>query len=259
MNVAGIRIFIGQAVQYSMPTAFLTRLVNEYDFDFESGTGTDHVHYGWWHHELVLYEQTWKGLTRPDFADLASVLNLYHEGTHAYIDLVDYDETQEFGRAMQYYERAKLKNGDILWTEDDTEEAVQEAAAMYVGNRASTVWKTWGRLKMLEKFVQNVTDGKMTVARGIELIQMTGKSTVANDYAADMSKQVFGYVERDGDQVEIADKPIYYKLADWCDRNILENKISDQLIHMPALGNYLDKVYRAAQKVPELAKAMMQP
>jgi len=242
-----------------MPTAFLTRLINDYKFDFESGTGTDHVKSGWWHHELVLYEKTWKGLSRPDFADSISVLNLYHEGTHAYIDLVDYDQTREFGEAMKHYEWAKLTNGDKVWPDVDTERAVQEAAAMYVGNRAATVWKTWARLKLLDQLVKKVSDGKLTVAKGIEIMRNTGKSTVANDYWADMSERVFGYVERDGKQVEVADRPIYYKLADYCDRVILENSISDHLVKMPALGNYIDNVYRAAQKFPELAKAMVTP
>jgi hypothetical protein len=241
-----------------MPTAFLTRLVNDYKFDFETGTGTDHVSVGWWHHELVLYEQTWRGLSRPEFADEDSVDHLYHEGTHAYIDLVDYDETREFGQAMQYYELAKLKNGDLVIPPVDSERVVQEASGMYVGHRASTVWITWKRVKLLDKLVKTVLDGRMTVARGVELIEQTetGRSTVANDYAAAMSKQVFGYTEHSGEQIEIADKPIYSKLSDWCDKNILENKISDQLIHMPALSNYLDTVCKAAQKFPELAKAM---
>jgi hypothetical protein len=257
MSLSDIRSFISQAQQYAMPTKFLTRLVNEYDFDFESGTGTDHVSYGL-HHELVLYESTSKGLTR-DFADWGSVLNLYHEGTHAYIDLTDYDDTREFGEAMKYYEYAKLKNGDRLMTEDDTEHAVQEAAAMYVGNRASTLWRTWWRVKFLDQLVKNLSEGKMTVARAIEVWGNTGKSTIANDYWAAMTDQVFGYVERDGNQVAIADKPIFYKLADYCDKTILENSISEHIVHMPALGKYIDTVYAAAKKFPELVKATMKP
>jgi hypothetical protein len=259
MSLSDVRNFINQAQQYSMPTAFLTRLVNEYDFDFEAGSGDDHVSYVLWHHELVLYESTWKGLSRPEFADTVSVLTLYHEGTHAFIDLVDYDQSREFGEAMKYYEWAKLQKGDRVWPDVDTEHAVQEAAAMYVGNRASTVWKTWARLRLLEKLVKSVADGKMTVARGVDLVHTTGRSTVANDYWADMSAKVFGYVQRGDNQLEILDKPIFKKLADWCDRNILENKISDHLVNMPALGKYVDTVYRAAQQIPELAKAMMQP
>src|SRR5215831_8012546 len=167
MSLADVRSFIKQAQQYDMPTAFLERLVNEYKFDFETGRGDDHVSYVPWHHELVLYESTWKGLSRPDFADSTSVLNLYHEGTHAYIDLTDYDQTREFGEAMKYYEWAKLKNGDKVWPEVDTERAVQEAAAMYVGHRAAMVWKTWARVKLLDKLVKSVSDGKMTVAKAI--------------------------------------------------------------------------------------------
>jgi hypothetical protein len=261
MSITDVRYFITQAQQYSMPTAFLTRLVNEYKFDFETGSGTDHVSYVPWHHELVLYENTWKGLTRPDFADAGSVLNLYHEGTHAYIDLTDYDESQEFGEAMKYYEWARLKNGTPGYVVADleTERVVQEAAAMYVGNRASTVWRTWWRVKFLDQLVKNLSDGKMTVAKAIEIWQSTGTSTIANVYWAAMTDQVFGYVERDGAQFEVADKPIFNKLADFCDRTILENKISDQLIHMPALGAYIDTVYKAAQKFPDLVKATMKP
>jgi hypothetical protein len=255
MGVAEIRIFLNQAQQYSLPTAFLTRLLNEYDFDFESGQGLDGVNYGWWHHELVLYETTWKGLTRPDFADLTSVLNLYHEGTHAYIDLVKYDESREFVQAKWHYEGAKLKNGDII-SSDDTERAVQEAAAMYVGNRASTVWTAWSRLRWMEKYVKLVSAGQMAVARAIELIQNASQSTVFEEYSASMSKQVFGYVMVDDKQVAISDKPIYYKLSDWCDRVVLENKIPDQLIQVQGFATYFETVYKAAQQFPELAKVI---
>ena len=70
MSLADIRQFITQAQQYDMPTAFLTRLVNEYDIDFETGTGDDHVNGGWRHHKLVLYEKTWKGLNAPRYGGL---------------------------------------------------------------------------------------------------------------------------------------------------------------------------------------------
>lgn len=258
MSVADVRSFINQAQKYSMPTAFLTRLVNEYKFDFEDGAGTDHVsYYYWWRrNQLVLYESTWKGLARPDMVVTDSVLALYHEGTHAFIDLVDYDETREFGEAMKYYEWARLKDDSKVWPEVETERAVQETAGMYVGYRASTVWDTWRRVKLVEQLVKVVLDGKMTVARGVEMIHQTGRKTIANEYAANMSRQVFGYVEHNGDQLEIADKPIFYKLSDWCDRAILENKISDHFDHMPALSKYLDTVCQAAQKFPELAKAI---
>jgi hypothetical protein len=205
----------------------------------------------------VLYEKTWKGLSRPDFADSTSVLNLYHEGTHAYIDLVDYDDTREFGEAMKHYEWAKLTRSTYVFPDVETERAAQEAAAMYVGNRAATVWKTWGRLKLMEQIVKNVADGKLTATRGAEIMRNTGKSTVANDYGAEMSERIFGYIERDGKQIEIADRPIYYKLAEYCDKVILENCFFDHIVKMPALGNYIDIIYKAAQKFPELAKAMV--
>jgi hypothetical protein len=261
MNLADIRTFISQAASYSMPTAYLTRLVNEYEFDFEDGPGTDHVRDGWLlSHKLVLYEPTWRGLTRSDFADVVSVQTLYHEGTHAYIDLVDYDDSREFGEAMQYYEMSKLADGNYLF-ETDTERAVQEAAATYVGHRASTLWKTWWRVKFVAQLVKNVADGQMTVARAIELMKLTGKSTVRNDYEAAMRQQVFGYVSPDrfsDDQVQLT-KPIYYKLSAYCDRMILENSIADSFDHMPQINMVLEGVYRAAQKFPELAKAMVTP
>ena len=86
-----------------------------------------------------------------------------------------------------------------------------------------------GAGEIFGQIVKLVSDGKMTVARAIEVMQNTGKSTIANDYWADMSEQVLGYVYKDGSQVEIKDKPIYYKLGAWCDKSILENKMSDHL------------------------------
>jgi hypothetical protein len=96
----------------------------------------------------------------------------------------------------------------------------------------------------------------MTVARAIELIQNASQSTVFEEYSASMSQQVFGYVMVADKQVAIADKPIYYKLSDWCDRVILENKIPDHLIQVQGFVKYFETVYKAAQQFPELAKVI---
>jgi hypothetical protein len=261
MSLSDVRLFIDKAKEYSMPVSFLIRLVNEFDFDFETGEGTDHVAKYWVRHdELVLYENTWKGLTRPH-VDSSTVDTLYHEGTHAYIDLDDYDETQEFGRAIQYYVGAQLEKGyagpAFVIDEREAEGAAQEAAAMYVGYRASTVWSTWRRLEIMRLIVKNVLDGKETAARAIDVLNLTSRPTVANEYGAAMQKQVFGYVQRGDDQIPIANKAIYTKLSDYCDRTILDNRISDHFDHTLALKVYFDSVYQMALKFPELAQAMI--
>jgi hypothetical protein len=258
MSRADVRFFIDQAKPYGMPTAFLTRLLNEYDWDFESGRD-DRVRDGWTvfgllPHELILSEYTSKGLGRLDWADSVSVLTLYHEGTHAYIDLVDYDDSREFEEAKEYYNWAPLEDGNKVLPIHDTERAVQEAAAEYVGHRASTLWKTWGRLKFLDLMVKRVSDGQTTVAQAIQVMRGSGKHTVRNDYWKAMSQQYFGYVDHRG-QVEI-NYPIYPKLSAFCDRTILENSILDQFDHMAGLNTYYQAVYQSAQKFPELAKVI---
>jgi hypothetical protein len=112
---------------------------------------------------------------------------------------------------------------------------------------------------MIEQWIKDVVAGQKTIASVLRLMDLTGKSTIANDYSSAMTDEVFGYVEHDDKQVNIADKPIFYKLATYCDRVILENKFSEHLGHMPALGKYIDTVYQAAQRFPELAKAMVTP
>lgn len=254
MGLDIIRHFITESAKYDMPTRFLTRVINEYEIDFDSGSGLDHTSQFW--NTITFFRSTWEGLRRRGFADSSSVQTLYHEATHAYFDLEDYGEEDEFGEAMQYYEMAKLANGNYIY-ESDTERAVDEAAGAYVGHRASRVWMAWSRLDFFTQVLADVSAGKFPVAKGRELILATGPFSIPQTYARDMQRRVFGYVESGGDQSEIASKPIPYKLRDHCDRVLLENKISDNFHQMVRLKLNFETLYKSMTQFPSMAAAMI--
>ena len=59
----------------------------------------------------MLYETTVNGLQPPGsrWADSASVQTLYHEATHAIIDIDDVDDNGLFKSAVFEFDRAKLE------------------------------------------------------------------------------------------------------------------------------------------------------
>jgi hypothetical protein len=110
MSMGILTSFLNAAAKYEMPVKFLWRVINDYDIQFKSGYGTDNVSQFW--NEMRLYEGTWTGLRRSTLADSSSVLNLYHEATHAVMDIDDVSDYDWFRDAQLYYSRAKLANGD---------------------------------------------------------------------------------------------------------------------------------------------------
>jgi hypothetical protein len=234
--------------------------MNEGKFQCKFGKGDSRYSPFW--HEITLYESTWKGLDVPVSANgipvLASdvsVQTLYHEATHAYIELDDYDQTQEFGEAMKYYNHVKLENGNIVL---NTERAVTEAAAEYVGHRASTVWSAWWRMNFLaNSLLPSVMIGKMTVARAEDLIDISGQNSIPVTYNLAMQQRIFGYTDDSGEQSEIAATPIFDKLRDYCDRVILDHKIYDDFNNMLWLRTTFQALYRLMGKYPTLAAAMI--
>jgi hypothetical protein len=224
--------FILEAEQYGMPVRFLKQVVREYDFGIDQDAGSDVTNTTL--NGMTLSTSTIMGLQHhsTSMADEVAVNTLYHESTHAYVDLVDADETSMWADSVQEYEGAKLKNGKIV---DDPDRVIQEAAAEYVGWRASSVWSVLRMMSlqntMLDKFeARQITAGQLQ--RLLDLTQARG--TIPEQYNQLMLQRVFGYQMWSGNQSSIADRPIPYRLKRWCD-SILDFKIVDRFEQMDAL------------------------
>jgi hypothetical protein len=182
--------------------------------------------------DLVLYKNTWGGLNEPGITgSYGSVNTLYHEATHAYVDLVDLDDENLWAEAEWIYGRARLQSGKKV---SDPNRVVNEAAAMYVGHRAAHMYRVWGQMAQLNSYLDLVEAKKMTPARLAELIAMSvPEGSIEAAYNKEMKEVVFGYdAKNDGDQDEVASEPIPQQLRTYCDSVILEDKIKNDVRSM---------------------------
>ena len=136
--------FIATAAGLGMPVALLQKVRKDYTIKYKRGTGLDHVKTFW--NDLVLYEPTVQGLRQPgsQWADAVSVQTLYHEATHAVIDIDDVDDNGLFKEAVYLYKQARLTNGRAV---DDPERVAHEAAGTYVGHRAASAWQIFQKIE----------------------------------------------------------------------------------------------------------------
>ncbi len=231
--------FVLVAETYGMPVRFLKKVVLEYDFGIDDDANSDHTNTTL--NGMTLSTPTLLGLRHDAtrMADEIAVNTLYHEATHAYVDLVDADETDLWAEAVREYQGAKLKNGKVV---DDADRVAQEAAAEYVGWRASGAWTALRMMSnlntMLDKFeARQISEGRMQSAW--DLFQSRG--TVPEVYNQSMMQRVFGYQMMSGGQASIAERPIPYRLKRWCD-SVLEYKILDRFDQMGALRSQYERL-----------------
>ena len=147
-----------------------------------------------------------------------AVQALYHESTHAYLyQHRDESPVKEiYDHGMKHYENAPTVSGTV----GDTEEAFQEAAAAYVGNRAAAWWSAFWRLnsigagKFNKKFLPDVQD----------------------QYDKAMAERIGGYSTK-GHFWNKKQDPIKFPISDemktFLDSNLLENKIPDSYNSVP--------------------------
>jgi hypothetical protein len=224
--------FIETAEELGMPVKFLRTVMREYTMVFNAGSGTAHVKPFW--NDLVLYEEDLSGLVRPESnrADFGTVSTLYHEATHAYVDIVDLDDKPLWQEAARHYQRARLESGKRV---SDPDRVVHEAAAMYVGHRASTMYRAWRQMALVGGVLGSVEAKKATPARGEEIIRMmVPQGSIEAAYNLGMRRVVFGYDAKNaGRQDHVVAQPIPQQLRAYCDGVILEDKIKDDFRSMP--------------------------
>jgi hypothetical protein len=164
-------------------------------------------------------------------ADSGSVNTLYHEATHAYIDLVDLDDENLWAEAVWIYKRAKLQSGKMV---SHPGRVVNEAAAMYVGHRASSMYNVWTKMAQLNAVVDLVDAKKLTPAQMDSVIaRYLPEGTIEAGYNKAMREVVFGYdADGLGPQDEVIGQPVPQQLRTYCDAVILEDKIKNDFRSM---------------------------
>jgi hypothetical protein len=237
--------FIDAASNLGMPVNLLRRVRSDYTIKFKRGDGDDHVSPFW--NDLVLYETTVNGLKQPGsrWADAVSVQTLYHEATHAIVDIDDVDDNGLFKSAVFEYDRAKLVNGKRV---DDPDRVAQEAAGCYVGHRAASAWQIFQKIEFWMSVLDQHETGKMTAARARELFSMTTQGvSIPEYYERLMRERIFGYQEVGSGQVSV-NYPIPNLLRVYCD-SVLENKILDNFAHMTLYTSRYDALKQRLAKL----------
>lgn len=224
--------FVETAKNLGMPVRLLNKVWDDWSYSivFKRGRGLDHVSEFW--NDLVLYEPTIKGLEQngSQWADAVSVQTLYHEATHAVMDIDDVDENGLFKSAAFEFKRARLTNGQIV---DDPDRVTHEAAGSYVGHRAATAWQIFPKMELWLAVLDKIELKQFTATRGREILAMTtGGLTIPEFYERQMQERVFGYQEVGSSQVSVATQPIPTLLKAYCDGDLLENKIFDTFAYM---------------------------
>lgn len=174
-----------------------------------------------------------------------AVNELYHEATHAYLDLklgrgADdhisqnyYEKDHElqypkkiFEKYRHYYAGASLREPIQCRMRNvpqgmvsDPETVLNEAMAMYIGTRASQYWTTMDRLTFFRDTAKSSNRDKLLRFVASEIME----------YERTMANRVVGYDEFCGKQSAISDKIIPEEVKVMCDR-ILENKIPDKFL-----------------------------
>ena len=199
--------------------------------------------------------------------DNKGVNELYHEASHAYIEmrsgprggesflggLFNDDNYREkrlesqhvksvMARAERHYKGAPLE-GHILPVLDE-ERAAYEAIAMYVGHRAGWMWQALDRLTFLDQ----------RVPRDASLAQkaLMKVSRLGIEYERAMMARTFGYDELGAGRFRkqyLVQKDIPGKLRKLCDEVMLEGKVPDRFDQSEAL---------AKLRLSVIAKALVQ-
>jgi hypothetical protein len=157
---------------------------------------------------------------------------IYHESTHAFIDLMSERGDPKWRTIIKngeaYYLDAPLETGGKAWRGKYAERLFHEAAAMYVGWRASRWWERY----------ETLTYMALKIDRGETPYQQIPKilDFQRNIYNEKMAERTFGYMEHRVVQTNPpvkTTKKISDELKNFLDRELLEGKIPDDFDQVP--------------------------
>jgi hypothetical protein len=239
----GFSNFIAAAERSGLPVGFLRR-IGQSNYGFSYGESS----YVLLSRDLIVLQkgdlERGANLAPPLPSESSQLATLYHESTHAWLDLAKNESavTKLFDEGRMHYEAAPLKNGAKA---DDPERLFHEAMGVYVGHRVAVYWQALETLTYLE------TASRRKEVDRPYLVQLARAARAR--YARDMAKRVFGYQPPPGrfwsrEQVETT-RVIFNAMKGFCDRVLLEDKISDQFERQPALMELWAKLQ---EQFPEL-------
>jgi RHS repeat-associated protein len=137
---------------------------------------------------------------------------LFHESTHAYLNLAKGQDVKDFiSNGVAYY-----KSKGVGW---DADRVFDEAASGYVGHRAGE----WGAAFARLNNILNRADGKSLTNR--QALRLESElNDLRKDYNSAMSERVFGYGYGGTNKTSV---PISDDMKKFLDSTVLEGRISD--------------------------------
>jgi hypothetical protein len=160
---------------------------------------------------------------RPsDYQASTGVLNIYHESTHAWLDLqAERSDVRNLRQAgVAYYRGAALEKGGAT---NDPARIFQEAIAEYVGHRAAAYWTALATLSAVAGAAR-----RKGLRRDV-LSSLLRKAVRTRDtYERDMAQRTFGYQTACfWCAQQYTTKVISTPLKGFADRVLLEDKLSE--------------------------------
>jgi len=229
--------FIANAEYYGLPVNFLRIVGRSYTLNMNGPGRAQRADV--WTNSMYLDRSTYDLLVDMNVdlpvGESTAILTAYHESTHAYLDLKENEAAFKtfIADGEKHYKDAPMV-GDT--TSRDPKRVFQEAAASYVGNRASTWWLAFEMLAILTTTLasgNNVSKDKVVRMANI----------ARKDYNDVMKEMVFGYEESawySSDQVETT-RPLSAAMKRFLDTELLEDKIPDDFDKVTKLRQlYLD-------------------
>jgi hypothetical protein len=237
---------VNQLQTLGLPVQML-RDVRRSGYEISGGASEDHV--SPWFNKLSLRDETWEQLRTFDLGSdifvIGSVGTLYHEATHAWMDLnsrrADVTALRELSRI--YYSDSPLvdfRDKQVGYA-DDPNRIFEEAAAAYVDHRMEVWLRTFKVLEILARDPEVRTE---FIADQLAKIQA--------DYDSQMADHVFGYEMEGGilgfgGMQAATTLPIRDDLRQFLNIELLERRIVDNFED--------DEVFRtlrseAARRIP---------
>jgi hypothetical protein len=184
---------------------------------------------------------------RPEIADYLSsdidptrgkgstreIGTIYHERTHAYLDIKQNDPkvAEIIRNGTAYYKDAPMSDGS---TSRDPARLFNEAVATYVQHR---IVNWFDRFLLLESTFSATPKDRWASAI----------ATIRGMYVHEAKKRLFGYEERFSNPELETTKPISDDLRNFCDHELLEDKIPDDFDSVPAYQQLLQNMTGAVQ------------
>ena len=212
---------------YRMPVRFLRFVASRYTFR-QTYRGVDATNE--WVNRIdfsIDNVRRWSRGFRPGgvLGETTSIQTLFHEFTHAYLDLKENDPnvSRILAHARRHYRNAPMRNGRVT---ENLDRLVTEAFAGYVGNKASVFYDAFELLS----FWKESLDRLVWRNEGVPNFDMIERevANIPTTYNARMAYRVFGY---DSGRFGFSDQnPTNRQISDqirfFCDTEMLESKIS---------------------------------